>query len=85
MNINNASTIRYITRASEEIDERNPDVIPYLGNYCSECDSHIDSFNSEMHLLYKERLLIGCEGYWFINPSHLGIHSPNWSDYRIQD
>jgi hypothetical protein len=27
-------------------------------------------------------VIVGCEGYWVIDPAVAGIDSPNWSDWR---
>lgn len=48
---------------------------------CPECCEEIDIFNTE-HLIWGERddvvIIIGCEGYWAIDPALVGIDSPNW-------
>jgi hypothetical protein len=50
---------------------------------CPECDDHVNLLHDSDHILWDGPggpvLIIGCEGYWVINPNLVGIDSPNWT------
>ncbi len=53
-------------------------IVEYLFNDCPECECE-PSDDSDWHEVYAGFVLIGCEGYWVINPNILpGFSSPNW-------
>jgi hypothetical protein len=83
MNIDMKSA-RYIINAIAAIDDENALIETHIGNYCPECDENINSLaiNEDAHILYDGKLLIGCEGYFLINPNLLGIYSPQWSFWK---
>lgn len=86
-----AELTRYLTAAHQEIVFRgNPNSIPTTST-CPECgadfDSRVDAMsdNDGAHVVLELSgdvfaVIVGCEGYWVVNPNLLGIHSPNWSD-----
>jgi hypothetical protein len=57
-----------------------------LTTSCTECDLEIldDNFESSAHWIMwdpfsgKHIVVIGCQGYWLINPASVGITSEFW-------
>ena len=53
---------------------------------CTECDMDLSEMTAETlsHWVMLDAargeyvVVIGCEGYWLVNPNDVGIHSPNW-------
>jgi hypothetical protein len=51
---------------------------------CPECNETVTAFDTD-HVVWTGGrigtcvLVIGCEGYWVINPNLVGIDSPNWT------
>lgn len=53
---------------------------------CTECDSNVldDDFELSAHWIMwdpqsqRHVVVIGCEGYWLINPASVGIDSEHW-------
>ncbi len=55
-------------------------VIEYLTEICPECECE-PSDDSPWHIVYAGFVLVGCEGYYVINPNILpGFAAPNWHD-----
>jgi hypothetical protein len=57
-----------------------------LTTTCPECDERVDMFGGYNHISVAltegtHAVVIGCEGYWIVNPALVGIDSPNWSDW----
>jgi hypothetical protein len=57
-------------------------IAPYLTSVCTECDRHVAASNPDGHAMVGSSVVIGCEGYWLIDPNVVGIHYPNWLDWR---
>lgn len=52
-----------------------------LSRYCPECDLEGDAIDPDSHTLTaRGEVVVGCEGYWVVNPALVGIDSPGWSD-----
>lgn len=67
---------QYINRAMRYVDEG--DEIPlYFTSVCRECLSS----HCKHSLRYNGVILIGCEGYWHINPEVLDLPKGQWSDW----
>lgn len=75
---------RYIDAAKRELAIDNPRVLKWATNVCPECGEEIisDDDTDEFHILFWGNVLIGCEGYWVIDPNELGIDSPNWNPWK---
>ncbi|ORT58123.1 hypothetical protein [Streptomyces sp. CB03238] len=56
---------------------------PYLTSVCTECDTHVASSDPDGHVLVGSSVVIGCEGYWLIDPNVVGISYPDWCDWRV--
>jgi hypothetical protein len=49
---------------------------------CPECAQFPDE-SDYPHISDKEgNVLIGCEGYWTVDPGKIGLDRGNWDDYR---
>jgi len=59
-----------------------------LSSYCTECGVDVQDFPARTtdHVAARypgfnsSFLIIGCEGYFFIDPNLVGIDRPNWHD-----
>src|SRR6266576_1672064 len=57
------------------------DISRWISKTCPECSSEADLMGYD-HICDKEgNVLIGCEGYWVINPRVLGLDNPDWDDW----
>lgn len=62
--------------------------------HCTECDEQADEIVLDdeergygCHLIAQAPtgdyvVLVGCEGYWIVNPNLLGMIRPEWDDWR---
>lgn len=75
---------RYLATAKRELAIDNPEVLKWATNICPECGEEIseENGNEESHILFWGNVLIGCEGYWVIDPNSLKINSPNWEPWK---
>lgn len=72
----------YLAAARIEIVEGPDNVRPWLTLRCTEC-GHIPDAGDTVHTLSDDGyVLIGCEGYWLINPARLGLDAGQWQDWR---
>jgi hypothetical protein len=64
---------------------------PWQTTICPECgeiptQNRMGGLNGDMpytHILDADGfVLIGCEGYWVINPNVINTYSPNWHDWH---
>lgn len=65
----------------------------YLINTCPECGSTFTTWTdatSDLHIVIniandwepkKYAVIVGCEGYWVINPEVVGVDASNWEDW----
>lgn len=80
---------RYLTKCIEQIDtvHDDRDINQWLTTHCTECDRGVERFSEKdktLHRTYQGYVLVGCEGYWFINPVALGLRdeeASGWSDW----
>ena len=62
-----------------------PEEIKNQGYVCHECDDAIvtaDAYHT-LDLMYGY-VIIGCEGYWHIRPSLVGLSDDNWTPHADQ-
>ena len=62
-----------------------------LTNTCPECGETIDTYldaatSDDPHLVYGTTsdtfaILVGCEGYWVVNPELVGLPRGEWQDW----
>jgi hypothetical protein len=69
------SYLRAVRRASVAVVE------PYMRADCPECDYDLDPNDPEDHVVIGSMVVIGCQGYWIVNPNVVGIEKPNWCDW----
>lgn len=87
-------TARYLAKAVEMVTTPQPPEImeqlrPYLTNRCTECNEIIDIFDGDGgHAVVTDGqdgtgayVVIGCEGYWLINPNLVGFRNLQWQDW----
>lgn len=72
---------KYVAAARRAIDNREPAIEKWLTTKCTECGAEPDEGDAEHIFTAEGYILIGCEGYWIINPNALGIDRPNWDDW----
>src|SRR3546814_13253239 len=78
-------TLDYLNRVDGALRTTLHNVI--TSTKCPECDQSVygERFNPADHwiLLDTKRddlvVVIGCEGYWIVNPASVGIQNENWS------
>lgn len=85
-------TADYLTKAVRAIDlGKTP--IP-LTDRCPECEEKITTWAeataNDGHVVYQTTsdtyaVLIGCEGYWVVNPALIGLPSNGWMDWQTPD
>lgn len=78
----------YLDKVTKAIDSGKGD-IP-LTNRCPECGEKIDTYLSaaggDPHLVMQVTsdtfaVLVGCEGYWVVDPAQIGMPNPMWQDW----
>ncbi|MFC4507043.1 MULTISPECIES: hypothetical protein [Streptomyces] len=57
-------------------------VAPYMRADCPECDYSVDWNDKESHVVVGSAVVIGCEGYYVVDPNVVGLSAPNWCDWR---
>lgn len=72
--------ITYLNAASDAIYADHDDIKAYLTTRCPECDREAFT-DPDAHVLVNGYVVIGCEGYYVIDPNLVGIESPNWSSW----
>lgn len=65
-------------------------------NRCPECEEVVEPLNPSGHMIWVSRspserttvddvvIVIGCEGYWVVDPAAVGLPRNQWQDYRMQ-
>lgn len=79
----------YLDRAVKAIEAGRSE-IP-LTNTCPECGEKVDTYldavdQANPHMVMQVTsdnfaILVGCEGYWMVNPATLGLDGRGWSDW----
>lgn len=62
-------------------DERFPLVAPWLTTRCPECGEDVHPEDDD-HVMTGPYVVIGCEGFYVVNPNVVGIPTPTWEDWR---
>lgn len=70
-------TDAYVYAVVAALARRDPALGPYVSPICPECDQIPDP-DDDGHVVLGAVVVIGCEGYWVINPNVVGIHCPTW-------
>jgi hypothetical protein len=67
----------YLAAVMRAMMRNDPRLAPYLSPICPEC-GQLAGAEDGMHIVLGAVVVVGCEGYWVINPNVVGIASPNW-------
>lgn len=81
----NSEALQYIERIEQAIEQGRTGVCQSLTRVCPECELEVDAMIDEHeweHGMIGPWVIVGCEGYYVIDPNLVGIDSPNWSDWR---
>ena len=75
-------TARYLAAVMAAVEPAGEAARPLLlGATCPECGERPGA-SDDTHVVTEVNgrtgVLIGCEGYWVVPPTHVGIDSPNW-------
>lgn len=89
-------TADYLVAAVAALEAGQENIRPYMTQACTECGQAFTTSITgwpEGHLIWGSFppdaksmvpvLLVGCEGYAFINPRLLGLDRPEWQDWTI--
>lgn len=84
-------THNYVTSVIDQVKKDHMVLAEYLSSKCPDCDGkiygprHMNPTQKSWHLIIKhdghEFVVVGCEGYFVVNPNLVGISSPNWDDW----
>lgn len=73
----------YLDRITRAIEKADPKVCSSLSRKCHECGKGTllmpFPYLETDHVLLGPWIIIGCEGYWQIDPNLVGFDSPHWS------
>lgn len=72
----------YIGTVVKALESDIESVRPYLTQKCMECDETPDGCTVDYHGMIGSYIVIGCEGYFQVNPNVIGMTNPNWCDWR---
>lgn len=78
----------YLTKVTKALDDGNLLAFPHdtVGSKCPECGDDVWLADSE-HVYWTDDhphqdprvvVIVGCEGYWIVNPALVGIDKPSW-------
>lgn len=84
-------TATYLLAVATAIEAGRTDLI--LTDICPECNEKIDLFDTD-HLVMERHpdvfagpnttaawVIVGCEGYWVVNPATVGLPIDMWQDW----
>jgi len=81
------NTAQYLLAVVSRLDQGTLHPDANRAAVCPECYDDVSNHPGD-HLVWRDRtahtnvLLVGCEGYWVIDPNLVGITSAAWNDYR---
>jgi hypothetical protein len=67
----------YLAAVIAAMTRRDPNIAGYLSPTCPEC-GHCARPDDGAHITLGDAVVVGCEGYWVINPNTIGIPRPQW-------
>jgi hypothetical protein len=67
----------YLAAVIRALMRHDTTVQPHLSPICPECDE-VPEPEDGLHVVLGAAVVIGCEGYWVIDPNLVGIHRPTW-------
>lgn len=74
-----AEVTTYVDAVKAILQSEAFDLSPYITGACPECEQCPTPDDGE-HIMDATGsfVLVGCEGYWVVNPNVVGISAPNW-------
>lgn len=57
-------------------------LLEHLTERCPECSQVPTGLDQQVHRMHDGTVIIGCEGYWVIDPGLVGLATGNWMDFR---
>ncbi len=82
-------TMTYVSAVNVAIASGNLPATVLRTDTCPECQTQLDAdggYDDHLITFVNGRLIvvIGCEGYWVIDPNAVGIASPTWMSLETQ-
>jgi hypothetical protein len=84
-----ARTEVYVTAVREAIETPATDLSAYgLRQVCTECGEHVEAMTESeraAHVIvepFERWIVVGCEGYWLVDPAAVGLDRGHWQDWR---
>lgn len=75
--IRDADLTTYLAAVVAAMARRDTVIAGYLSPVCPECGQLGDGQDGR-HVVLGSAVVVGCEGYWVIDPNAVGIPRPNW-------
>lgn len=72
-----AELTAYLAAVIAAMMRHDPRVVSFLSPICPECGQLADA-EGGLHVVLGAAVVVGCEGYWVIDPNTVGIPKPNW-------
>jgi hypothetical protein len=70
----------YLAAVITAMMRHDPDAIGYLSPMCPECGQLANAEDGQ-HVVLGAAVVVGCEGYWVIDPNTVGVSKPNWQPH----
>jgi hypothetical protein len=84
-----ARTEVYVAAVTAAIDDPETDTSSLgLRQICTECGEHVEAMTESeraAHVIvepFERWIIVGCEGYWLVDPAAVGMVRGNWRDWR---
>lgn len=72
-------TAAYVTAVAQAMRSNAP-LGRWLTMHCTECGTAPGQDDDE-HVIIDGYVIIGCEGYWIVNPATVGFDLEGWDDW----
>jgi hypothetical protein len=77
----------YLFAVAEAVQQGRANELGRLTSTCPECGSRPTVAEPDGHILValevdRVAVVVGCEGYWVINPAKVGVPAPNWQPWE---
>lgn len=67
----------YLAAVITALLRRDTQVVSYLSPVCPQC-GQLPEAEDGIHIVLGGAVVVGCKGYWVINPNLVGIPRPSW-------
>jgi hypothetical protein len=71
----------YLAAVMRAMMRHDPGIERYLSPLCPEC-GQLPEPEDGVHILLGAAVVVGCEGYWVVNPNMVGIRNPRWQSQQ---